>query len=283
MADSKSEKRKISDRIITTLIILALAAFGGWFAYHKFFEGNVANNLEDTVTETEFVEVALFRDNTMDEYSEVCNIMDRTEGSYFNVVLNNDSGGYDVYKMSKASFEEENSRQTSVQSEDTLVRRTYNTLHSFLNASYYDDDIQRSGYEKGSSTIVWDKHIQSENCEASDEALDRFSKSFDGDIDTYFLENELELKCDTIKINKIALSHLTEEQMEEWDVGDSVDYYVSGEAVVETESAKEGFEGNELIPPVGESRTIKVRLFLYQFNWTGGAHFMYEFIEMLPE
>ena len=289
-SEQKKEKRKTSDKIITTVLVVVLLSALGVYIYNKFFDGYETNHMEDTVSERTFIEPVLFRENMMDEYEEVLNIMDKTDASYFYVESGDEDSDacYNVYKTSKADIEAELDKTIEDLNDTKVSMFGYRMIEGLLNASYKDDDIKRSGYEKGTSRILWEKYpgkLVMAGSETDESVYKRFCKPFNGDIDTYFLENQLELKCEDYSFTKMG-ANINEFgfDVEGNDTIERLDsnLYVIGTAKLTTENAIDGFKGNDVIPAKGESRTIKMRCAFDSFDSTGGPYVFYNLFELLP-
>ena len=135
----------------------------------------------------------------------------------------------------------------------------------------------------------WEKYpgkLVMAGSETDESVYKRFCKPFNGDIDTYFLENQLELKCEDYSFTKMG-ANINEFgfDVEGNDTIERLDsnLYVIGTAKLTTENAIDGFKGNDVIPAKGESRTIKMRCAFDSFDSTGGPYVFYNLFELLPD
>lgn len=293
MAEKKN-KIKTSDKIITAILILGIISFGVWFGYNKFLVGIDAcqfNKAAEEKTEAghvmdwdiEWEENNSDEENMYLEYRNVVAKVDEVDGSFVEMFRPT----YDENNYSEVSYELYSIPEEEFTDLVTLIkpggmnyrgvtRHVFKKLNGLFNADYESVDVR--DHRSGKESLFWYKYMADKGTDGDDEQQILCHKKFedtyfDGDMDSYFLDNELDLKCEDCEFLQVGL-------VNEEEYGSIPDFYLVGHMYLTTESAVKGFEGNELIPPVGETRKIKIRAVENAFNYTGGLQIANYYIEL---
>jgi len=240
----KKEKMKLSDKIMTTLILLALIAGGGYFAY-KHFVLDAANNDISDVEGIETYEVwnqyYTYGDDTYDELLSITSAMKYSDANFF-IGESSDYFNFEtISQTDKTTFENTIERVSSVE----IAQRTIDDMKMVLNKDFTKITFGLENYEIEEL-----------------EEQDRFPVVQNGNAMTYkygneglavyLMEHGVKLKCESIKVNKVAAANYYS------DIPFSPVALICaiGTAEVTTENAKGDIAELGLFGNVGETVTI---------------------------
>jgi len=242
----KKEKMKLSDKIITTIILLALLAGGGYYLYKHFVID--ARNID--IPDVEGIETCEIWTNddwsSKDGYYELMEMVSAMEKSDANFFIGEAHPEYEhflsISQTDKATFEDTMEKVSSAD----VAQRTIDDMKMVFDANFGKitdgmEDFQYEAMEEydGFPVVQGDNSMQ---YNLGDEGLA-----------LYLVEHEVSLKCESIKIDKVAAANF---------YGDGGFNEVAlicamGTAEVTTESANGDISEIGLFGNAGETVTIR--------------------------
>lgn len=250
---------KTSDKIMTTLIIIAILAAGGYFLYKHFVLDKETYGIEDV----EGIEAEVVWEGDEYEYEycvysliEICDALNASNANYF--TMNDEyfaEWGYTT--ITQTDSETFNNTIEAAESHE-LIKHAANDMDYFLNTNYskIGEAFWGVSSDIDGPTLFGPKNI----CGIEKEEI---IESFGLDIKQYFLENEVVLNCDNVQIKKICAGNVLEDN----GYIRGVRFYYMGTAEVTTESAKNDLSDLGVFGNAGETVSVE-----FMGIWSGNKH-----------
>ena len=191
------------DKFMTTVLIIAVISGVGFYIYNM---NNLEEpNIEDVAVETMLLDEIPIYNGTFHyadiENEKVLDIMEDSNASYFNIYLYNDQPDCTTYKLSQINKSEYDAfqEQSLVKSSDLrFMDIVENGLLEFLNFSYKD---VKTRYNSDLYNSYVFENFFGDLAPNTETTIDGY---FGGNIDSVFVNNEVELSCEDIKFTKIC-------------------------------------------------------------------------------
>lgn len=247
---------KTSDKIMTTLIILAILAAGGYFLYKHFVLDKETYSIEDVegIEATDIWEGDPYAyDSNIESLLSVCSALKASNANYFTMSYEYWDEWENV-TITQADSETFASTIESCESNE-MIKNATDDMEYFLSTNFnkINEDFWGEG---GNPTLFGPKNVYGIDREA-------ITEGFATDIKQYFLEHEIILNCENVQIKKICAGDLRDEGAYSLDTR----FYYIGEAQVTTESANADLSDLGLFGDVGETVTVE-----FMGVWSGMRH-----------
>lgn len=194
----KKEKMKLSDKIISTILLLALIAGGGYFAYMHFV---LEPQLHD-IPDVEGIETyEILNDNHLYEgdFLQIPEIAEAMENSDANYFIGEADPEYPYFttliQTDKATFENTFKKASPL----TICKRAIDDLKMVFDADYTTITQGKADYQ----IDAIDEYDGFPNAQGDSMIYN------DGDegLANYLIDHEVKLQCESIKVNKIAAAN----------------------------------------------------------------------------
>lgn len=187
-------KTKLSDKIISTIIILALIIGAGYYAYMHFVIEPQRHEIPD-VEGIETYEILNDNHRYEGDYLEITEIAEAMENSDANYFIGEADSEYPYFttlvQTDKTTFENTFKKASPL----TICKRAIADLKMVFDADYTTimqgkaddqiDELENDGFPNAQGAPMW------------------FNDGEDGLIN-YLIDHEVKLQCESIKVNKIA-------------------------------------------------------------------------------
>lgn len=190
----------------------------------------------------------------------ILDTMDSSKASYFE--LRQGDSTCELWQLSETEYAELGAQDLIKESTGKSMDIMHTYLMNFFNFNYKDMEKLDMRVNVDSKVLAVAFDCNATNAE-HDVAVcfgaDPWDDSDRDNTDQFFKEHKLVLECENVQFTKIGCVHWEAEYEDGNHQTDG--FYMIGKATVTTAEAEGDLSGSTIVPAVGESRDLKVKLY----------------------